>query len=108
MSNRARGAQDVRTHSSVFGSGAHSNERHVHMFQLAALELERTRRSREKQTALRRLGDLETRLGEIEALMVTRREALGLVSGDQPDTERKAARNAGGKASAGPRRVLRY
>jgi hypothetical protein len=108
MSIRSRGAKDVKTHSSVFGSGAHSNERHVHQFQLAALELERTRRDREKQAALRRLADLESRLLEIEALMIKRREALGLVSGDQPDTERKAARKEIGEASAGPRRVLRY
>ena len=108
MTIRSRGAQDVRTHSSVFGSGAHSNERHVHQFQLAALELERTRRDREKQAALRRLADLETRLLEIELLMMKRREALGLVSGDQPDIERKAARKEAGQGPAGPRRVLRY
>lgn len=108
MSIRSRGAQDVKTHSSVFGSGAHSNERHVQQFQLAALELERTRRSREKEAALRRLADLEARLGEIEALMIKRREALGLVSGDQPDTERKAGRKERGEAPAEPRRVLRY
>jgi hypothetical protein len=108
MSIRSRGAQDVKTHSSVFGSGVHSNERHVHMFQLAALELERTRRDREKQAALRRLADLETRLGEIEALMTSRRDALGLVSGDQPDTERKTAPKESGKTPAEARRILRY
>jgi hypothetical protein len=108
MSVRARGAQDVKTHSSVFGSGSHSNERHVHQFQLAALELECTRRNREKQAALRRLAELDARLAEIEDLMLKRREALGLVDGGPPDTERMKVRKGSAETPAEPRRVLRY
>ena len=77
MSVRARGAQDIRTHSAVLGGGSQANERHVHQFQLAALELERTRRTREKQAALRRVRDIDAMLAEIEVIMRRHQEALG-------------------------------
>ena len=62
---RARGVQGIKTLASILGTGAHSNERHVHQFQLASLELERTRRARERQSALRRIKDIDERLVEI-------------------------------------------
>jgi len=108
MSRQTRGVQDVKTHSSVLGSGAHSNERHVHQFQLAALELEHTRRVRDKQAARRRLAEIEARLVEIAELMAKRREALGLVLEDQPDTERTTVRKESGETPPEARRVLRY
>jgi hypothetical protein len=99
MSARPRGAQNIRTHSVVLGSGSHSNERHVHQFQLAALELERTRRNKEKVAALRRVRDIDLMLAEIEVIMRRHQEALG-ISGSEasapnpepPDTKRRVLR----------------
>lgn len=78
MSARARGAQEIRTHSAIQASCSHSNDRHVIQFQLAALELERTRRNREKEAALRRVRDIDRMLLEIEEVMRRNHEILGL------------------------------
>jgi len=102
-----RRTREIRTHASIFKSGTHSDERHVHQFQLASLELERTRRSREKQAALRRVGDVDARLAEVEGLIRKHQEVLGLSS--QGGTSREAA-GAIVRAAPAPqsRRVLRY
>jgi hypothetical protein len=110
MSARARGAQEIRTHSAVLNSSTHSNERHVLQFQLAALELERTRRNREKQAALRRIRDIDRMLLEIEEIMSRNQELLGFrgpVAG-APGERAPAAREEEGEAAALKRRVLRY
>jgi hypothetical protein len=99
VNGRARGAQEIRTHSAVLGSSTQSNERHVHQFQLAALELERTRRNREKQAALRRVRDIDAMLAEIEVVMRRHQEALGL-RGLEP--------GAAAPEPPAKRRVLRY
>lgn len=98
--SRARGSQDIRTHSVVMGSGTHANERHVHQFQLAALELERTRRSRERQAALKRVHDIDAMLAEIDKVMSRHQLALGTFTAEPgaPAPEPPAAK----------RRVLRY
>ena len=83
----------------------------MHLFQLAALELERTRRAREKQAAIRRLSDLDARLEAIDVLIRKRHEALSITS-----TDRAAAGPApscpgdarAGEPTAKTRRVLRY
>lgn len=81
MAVRARGAFGIKTLSAVRGCGVHSNERHVYQFQLGALELERTRRLREKQAAIIRIVSLDGRLLEIEAAIRRHQEALGTTSG---------------------------
>lgn len=98
--------QEIKTLSAVLGCGVHSNERHVHQFQLAALELEATRRSRERAAAIRRVRDLDARLAEIDARIRKHQEALGLTRADS---------TAGGEALAPARdapsktrRVVRY
>ncbi len=100
MIARARGAQEIRTHAAVQGSCSHSNERHVIQFQLAALELERTRRNREKDAALRRVRDIDRMLLEIEEIMRRNHEILGLSVPERatPSAEEAPPRN----------RVLRY
>ncbi|MDD5309176.1 MAG: hypothetical protein PHU25_17830 [Deltaproteobacteria bacterium] len=107
MGVRARGVQSIRTLASVLGTGTHSNERHVHQFQLASLELERTRRTREKRTAFRRIMDIDARLVEIDDLIRRHQEALGLKGDEEPSQGHSRARN-NGEAAPEKRRVLRY
>src|SRR5436305_1097238 len=108
MSNRVRGVQEIRTHSAVLGSGSHSKERHVRQFQLAALELERTRRTRERDAALRRVRDIDTMLAEIALAMLKHQEALGLgpAAGTEGEGPPEGQENEG--EGAVKRRVLRY
>jgi hypothetical protein len=93
MSAKARGVQEIKTLSAIRGSGVYSNERHVHQFQLASLELERSRRMREKNAALGRIEDVDCRLVEIDRLIVRHQAALGLLAGGetQPMTEPREA-----------------
>ncbi|MBI5481156.1 MAG: hypothetical protein HY906_20025 [Deltaproteobacteria bacterium] len=101
-----RRVQEVKTLSSVLGCGVHSHERHVRQFQLGALELERTRRGREKQAALRRIKDIEARLVEVDALIRKHHEELGVTSAGAPAGGQAPAR--AGEATGATRRVLRY
>lgn len=80
MGIQARGVAQIKTLSAVRGSGIHSNERHVHQFQIASLELEHSRRIRERQAAVNRVNLLDTRLLEIDALIRKHQEALGVAS----------------------------
>jgi septal ring factor EnvC (AmiA/AmiB activator) len=103
VGTRTKGVSSIRTLASIRGSGAHSGERHVHQFQIASLELERTRRTQERQSTLNRLKNLEERLAGIEALIRQHQEALG-TSGPRPErvkTEAKIEEN-------GKRNKLRY
>ncbi|MBI5524882.1 MAG: hypothetical protein HY897_00965, partial [Deltaproteobacteria bacterium] len=65
MAMKIRSAKEIKTLSSVLCSGVHLNERHVHEFKLGALELERARRARERQSAIRRIKDIDARLAEV-------------------------------------------
>ena len=73
-----RGVGAIKTLSAVKGAGTHSDERHVHQFQLASLELERARQTKSKQAALRRIALIDARLAEIERDIQTHQQALGL------------------------------
>lgn len=110
MGIRTKGSREIKSHSSILGSGTHSNERHVHQFQLASLELERTRRTREKKAALQRIATIDLRLEEINELIRRHQDALGVTTGERTEPEKAAARNPGNPAEAVPekRRVLRY
>ena len=110
MSTKIRGVQSIKTIAAVRGAGSYSNERHVHQFQLASLELDRTRRTREKQTALRRVAELDEKLIEIDVLIKKRQEALGLVSFESPDqlSVGVVRSETGAETMSVPRRVLRY
>lgn len=97
MAIRGPGVAQIKTLGAIRGSGGHANERHVHQFQIAVLELERTRRTRERQAAMDRVQGLDTRLGEIEAAIRKHQEALGI-----PGARREAP------AAGEPRHTLRY
>jgi len=51
-------------------------ERHVVQFQLGVLELERTRREQERQTARHKIEQVERRLRQIDRLIRERRQTL--------------------------------
>ena|SRR5436190_8047929 len=106
MGAQPRRVREIKTHASIFKSGTHSDERHVHQFQLASLELEHTRRSREKQTVLRRLVDIETRLDKIKGLIRQHQAVLGL-SQDGTNRERPQATEREHPAPT-KRRILHY
>jgi hypothetical protein len=78
MGVRAKGASAIKTLAATRNSGVHSNERHVHQFQIATLELERTRRGQEMKAALARIASLEARLAEIDGQIAQHQKALGL------------------------------
>jgi len=91
----------------VRGSGVHSSERHVQLFQVASLELELARRMKEKQASLRRIQEIDSRLREIDHLLRKHHEALGLLPSEQ------GAGTGSGSAEAAEslgcdRHVLRY
>ena len=98
MGIRARGATGIKTLASIRGSGVHSNERHVHQFQIASLELERTRRTQERKSMLDRLKSLEERLEGIDMEIRKHQEALGQVvpppEGSTPAVVTRAEGNA--------------
>lgn len=100
MPARSRGVAHLKTLAAVRGSGVHSGERHVHQFQLALLELEKTRRLHERQAALGRLRELDDRLAEIDALIRRDLEAAGAAPVSAPSGERGTATTQ--------RRTLRY
>ena len=102
MAIRNRASQ-IKTLASVRGSGIHSNERHVHQFQIASLELEKSRRTREREAALKRIGNLDGRLAEIEASIRKHQEALGIPDARCVDPAPETKTAAGEK-----RRALRY
>jgi hypothetical protein len=102
---RGKGVANMKTLASVRGSGVHSGERHVHQFQIASLELERSRRLRERQYAMSRVNDIDVRLREVEALMLKHQEALG-ISALQPGCDKPQQETR--VAVSGERRILRY
>ena len=80
MGIRCRGIDEIKTLAMMRGSGVHSSERHVRLFQVASLELERSRRMKERQANLRRVQEIDSKLREIDNLLAKHNEALGLVS----------------------------
>ena len=99
MPLRVKSVSGTRTLAAVRSSGAHSRDRHVKAFQIASLELDRTRRMREWRTARDRMNDLGERVREVDALIATYRAQLG-VAGPLEDEDRQA--------SQGKRRTIRY
>lgn len=104
MGVRARGVTEIKTLSAVRGSGVHSNERHVHQFQIASLELERSRRTRERLACMSRVEHIESRLIEIHELIQKHQDALSVT-----DENRCAGAVPERRATANQkRRTLRY
>lgn len=80
MTIRPKSVSGTRTLATTRCSGSHSKDRHVKAFQIAALELERTRKMREIEAARARTGSLLERLREIDALIARHQADLGVVS----------------------------
>jgi hypothetical protein len=69
MSNRMNARR--RPRGSALG-----RQRHVVQFQLGVLELERTRREQERQTARRKIAQVEHRLRQLDTLIRERQHVL--------------------------------
>jgi len=80
MPIRVKSVSGTRTLAAVRGSGVHSKDRHVKAFQIAALELERTRKMRELESARLRMGTLIERLREVDTLIRGYQAQLGIVA----------------------------
>ena len=106
MSVRVRGMKTVKTLAVIRGSGTHSNERHVHQFQLGSMEIEAARLNRERHSAIGRIAAIDARLTEIDQLSASHEKALGLVRA-HPAARTQGPPNHTGEAVAA-RRVLRY
>jgi septal ring factor EnvC (AmiA/AmiB activator) len=106
MGARAKGVSGIKTLASIRGSGVHSNERHVHQFQIASLELERTRRIQERQSTLNRLKSLEERLAGIDEEIRKHQAVLGQEA--PSPQERKPAAEPKAEDSERRRQLFRY
>lgn len=106
MGIRAKGASGIKTLASIRGSGVHSSERHVHQFQIASLELERTRRTQERQSTLNRLKSLEERLAGIDEEIRKHQAALG--QGTPSLEESRPAAEPKAEDSERRRQLFRY
>ncbi len=80
MPIRVKSVSGTRTLAAVRGSGVHSKDRHVKAFQIASLELERTRKMRELESARARMSTLLERLREVDALIARHQKDLGVFS----------------------------
>lgn len=108
MSLDRRGMRNIKTIETIRRGPARMDERHVRQFQLAALELERSVRTKEKIAATARIAKIDARLREIEAVLRTHYDALGLAVATQDHES-----DAGGVEEAPPpddekRRIFRY
>jgi hypothetical protein len=106
VGGKVRGASQIKTLSAIRGSGVHSNERHVHQFQIASLELERSRRTRERQAAVNRIKMLDERLVEIDLVMRRHQEVLGVTINGEAACARPPLESQ--PAPHEKRRTLRY
>lgn len=77
-----KGATQIKTLACLKKSGASGSGRHVRHFQVASLEIERTRRLKERRETVSRLEATDQRLREIEELLRGHHEALGFTTGD--------------------------
>ena len=106
MGGHARGVAQIKTLSSIRASGIHSNERHVHQFQIAALELERSRCARERQAGLNRIKTLDDRLCEIELQIRKHQAALNVTNAHDAACNTPTPKNHA--AANEKRRTIRY
>jgi len=81
MPIKVKSVSGTRTMAVVRGSGVHSKDRHVKAFQIASLELERTRRVRELKAARDRIATLGERLREVDETIARYQRELRLPDG---------------------------
>jgi len=77
MAIHVRGVSRLKTISAVRSNGARAEARHARQFQIAFLELEHSRRVRDKQTAIDRIKALDSRLVEINVQIRKLQDTLG-------------------------------
>lgn len=80
MPVRVKSVSGTRTLAVLRGSGVHAKDRHVKAFQIASLELDRTRRMRELKSARDRMKALGERVREVDALLARYRAELGVAA----------------------------
>ena len=107
MRGSLRGLPEVKTLAGAGSAGTHPKERHVLQFKIGCLELERSRRLKEKTVALDRIQSIEARMAVIDAEIRKHHENLGYAGSPS------AAWEAGGGADRAPgaaqaRRTIRY
>ena len=98
---------EVRSMAGAGGAVARPKERHVLQFKIGCLELERSRRLKEKEVALDRIRAIDQRVGAIEAEIRTHHQNLGYAGTPLADRDATAV-EAGAPGSAQPRRMIRY
>jgi hypothetical protein len=81
MPIKVKSVSGTRTMAVVRGSGVHSKDRHVKAFQIASLELERTRRVRELKAARDRIATLGEHLREVDETIARYQRELRLPDG---------------------------
>jgi len=114
MSRAAKPIRRVRTLSSVVSGKSKSTECHVHQFQVACLELERSRRLKERAAASERLASIERRLQDIEVEVNNHLKAMAEARAGQapspgvPLPEQGAPARDDAAAERRTRRTLRY
>lgn len=83
-----RGLQDIRTLSGRVGTVA--DEPYRAYMRITCLEMEKARRSKEKESAMRRVNNIDARIAEIEAEKAELLGALGVQNkSDSPGRLRK-------------------
>lgn len=86
MARRMVNSRRLTTLASLTGRRVRQDvPKHVHHFQLASIELERSRRERERVAALERVAHIEERLAELEELLRQHQRALGIGKDDKDD-----------------------
>jgi hypothetical protein len=99
-----RRVNDIKTHAGGVGASTKSKSRGAIFIKIAMLELERDRRTKERQVTAARVQQIETRLQEIEAEVTALYAASSGVIGPRP-----SASVAGTETpTATRRRVLRF
>lgn len=73
-----KGCSQLKSLATLKKSGTQSGDRHVRHFQVASLEIERTRRLRDRSDAVTRMQANDQRLDEIDSLLRGHYESLGL------------------------------
>lgn len=122
MNRPHRRRTEIKTASKIMGR-TKVTERHVHQFQIACLELERTRRLNELTQATQRVADINARLAEIEKEMGAHAAAMPKLPVVEPAQNVQRASSPGPAAitpahreasskeahrAEGKRRTLRY
>lgn len=90
----------LKTLSQLAPGRARKIDRHIHQFQIACLELERTRRNNELSAASSRVDGLRQRLAEIEAEIEQRQREMAPLPASRPAP---ATSQAPQPAPGGPR-----